>query len=65
MGLDLKDGEKQLPQNTQLEISLIGTGGGYGESVVIHLGYNNWIVVDSCIDPFTKRSIPLDYLVVP
>lgn len=62
MGLDLKAGEKQLPQNTQLEISLIGTGGGYGESVVIHLGYNNWIVVDSCVDPFTKRSIPLDYL---
>ena len=31
-------------------VSLIGTGGGYGESVVVQLGMNNWMVVDSCID---------------
>lgn len=35
-------------------VSLIGTGGGYGESVVVQLGLNNWIVVDSCIDPVTS-----------
>lgn len=43
-------------------VSLIGTGGGYGESVVVQLGLNNWIVVDSCIDPVTKESLPLEYL---
>ena len=43
-------------------VSLIGTGGGYGESVVVQLGMNNWMVVDSCIDPVTKESLPLEYL---
>lgn len=51
-----------LPQNDVFEISLIGTGGGYGESVVIHLGNQNWIVIDSCIDPYSKVSLPLRYL---
>lgn len=45
-----------------LETALIGTGGGYGESIVIHLGNNNWIVIDSCIDPKSKKSLPLEYL---
>jgi beta-lactamase superfamily II metal-dependent hydrolase len=45
-----------------IEVTLIGTGGGYGESIVLHLGNNNWIVVDSCIDPNTKVSLPLVYL---
>ncbi len=50
------------PQKNIAEITLIGTGGGYGESVVIHLGSNNWIVIDSCIDPVSKESLPLIYL---
>lgn len=45
-----------------IETILIGTGGGYGESIVLHLGNNDWIVVDSCINPQTKRSLPLEYL---
>jgi beta-lactamase superfamily II metal-dependent hydrolase len=44
------------------EISLIGTGGGYGESCVIHVGHGNWIVIDSCIDPNTGTCLPLQYL---
>ncbi len=44
------------------EITLIGTGGGYGESIVIHMGLNNWIVVDSCINPYSKTCLPLKYL---
>lgn len=43
-------------------VSLIGTGGGYGESVVVQLGANNWIVVDSCVNPITKEPLPLQYL---
>lgn len=50
------------PENHIAEISLIGTGGGYGESIVLHIGNNHWIVIDSCIDPFTKKSLPLEYL---
>lgn len=51
-----------LPENNILETTLIGTGGGYGESVVLHLGNQNWIVVDSCCNPYTGGSLPLEYL---
>ena len=56
-------GSFDLPKNNIAEITLIGTSGGYGESVVIHLGDQNWVVVDSCQDPVTKTCLPLDYLV--
>ncbi len=51
-----------LPNNNIGEIALLGTGGGYGESCVIHLGNQNWIVIDSCINPNTKECLPLIYL---
>jgi beta-lactamase superfamily II metal-dependent hydrolase len=51
-----------LPESTIIEITLIGTGGGYGESVVIHLGNESWVVVDSCINPNSKICLPLEYL---
>lgn len=51
-----------MPALDVSEITLIGTGGGYGESVVIHLADNHWIVVDSCIDPTSKASLPMQYL---
>lgn len=44
------------------EIALIGTGGGYGESCVIHLGNNEWMIIDSCRDPKTKSILPIEYL---
>jgi beta-lactamase superfamily II metal-dependent hydrolase len=50
------------PERSIVEVTLIGTGGGYGESSVVHLGNNNWIVVDSCINPETNVSLPLEYL---
>jgi beta-lactamase superfamily II metal-dependent hydrolase len=52
-----------LPNNDEAEITLIGTGGGYGESCVIHLGNQMWAVVDSCINPKTQQSLPLEYLI--
>jgi beta-lactamase superfamily II metal-dependent hydrolase len=51
-----------LSNNNLIETILIGTGGGYGESIVLHLGNNDWIVVDSCINPQTNVSLPLEYL---
>lgn len=44
------------------EVTLIGGPHGYGESVVIHIGNGEWIIVDSCIDPSTKECLPLSYL---
>jgi hypothetical protein len=50
----------QPPGPAELEISVFGPG--YGESVLVHVGHGAWFVIDSCIDPRTKRSAPLDYL---
>lgn len=50
------------PKGSLGEVTLIGTGGGYGESCVVHLGDDNWIIVDSCEDPITKTPLALDYL---
>lgn len=38
-------------------------GPGYGECSVIHLGGNNWIVIDSCLDTETGTPAALQYLV--
>ncbi|HSZ87193.1 MAG TPA: MBL fold metallo-hydrolase [Puia sp.] len=50
------------PKNDLAEITLIGTGGGYGESCVIHYGNDMWAVVDSCENPNSKECLPLSYL---
>lgn len=48
------------PRSDQIEISIFGPC--YGESILLHAGDNNWIIVDSCIDPATKEPAPLKYL---
>lgn len=40
------------PSSDVIEISLIGPG--YGESIVIHVGDGEWIIVDSCIDSSSR-----------
>ena len=40
---------KATPDHEELEITLLGPG--YGESVVLHIGGGEWVIVDSCIDP--------------
>lgn len=56
------DGSEILtcPDNNEVEVSVFGPG--YGEGILVHLGHNNWIVVDSCIDPISKAPAPLLYL---
>lgn len=62
MGLETKSGYKSLPSSNQFEVTLIGTGGGYGESIVAHLGNEEWLIVDSCQSPNTDAVLPLEYL---
>lgn len=51
------------------EVHLAGQDGGYGECILAHIGDNDWIIVDSCIDPKSKIPITLkllsDYQVDP
>lgn len=48
------------PQADEVEVSVFGPG--YGESVLVHLGLNEWLVVDSCLEPNLKTPAPLNYL---
>lgn len=53
------DSGPHRPEPDQAEVSLFGTG--YGESVLLHLGLNQWAVVDSCVDH--NNGLPvIDYL---
>lgn len=48
------------PTAEQFEVSLFGPG--VGECVVVHTGYGEWVVVDSCVDATSKQPIAISYL---
>lgn len=48
------------PNTEELEVSVFGPG--FGESVVIHTGYNEWLVIDSCLESPVGPPRPLEYL---
>lgn len=55
-----KQGTQTDPPNAdELELSVFGPG--VGECLVIHLGFNDWMVVDSCLYEPNGRSIALHY----
>lgn len=47
------------PQDDEFEVSVFGPG--TGECIVLHLGHQRWMVVDSCRGP-SRRPIALEYL---
>ena len=51
-----------LPVADEIEVTVLGPG--YGESVVVHLGNGEWLIVDSCVDSSdsNKPVAPLLYL---
>lgn len=48
------------PPADVVEVSIFGPG--KGECVAVHVGYGDWIIVDSCVDQITKTVPVLDYL---
>ncbi|WP_178379764.1 MBL fold metallo-hydrolase [Cryptosporangium aurantiacum] len=50
----------KAPAPDELEVSIFGPG--KGESILVHLGDGQWMIVDSCRDQFDGRIPPLDYL---
>jgi beta-lactamase superfamily II metal-dependent hydrolase len=48
------------PAHDEFEVSVFGPG--YGEAIVIHLGNNEWVLIDSCIEPESKEPAALHYL---
>jgi beta-lactamase superfamily II metal-dependent hydrolase len=51
---------EEPPDPDEVEVFVFGPG--IGESVVIHLGLGEWIVIDSCIDSRTREAAALQYL---
>jgi hypothetical protein len=48
------------PAADQVELNLFGPG--YGESVLVHLGVNRWLIVDSCVEMTGGKPAALEYL---
>ena len=48
------------PSYDETELSLFGPG--IGECIVAHMGHNEWVIVDSCLEASTQKPVPLNYL---
>lgn len=48
------------PASDEVEVTLFGTG--FGEAIAVHLGEENWLLVDSCIDPSSGAPASATYL---
>jgi beta-lactamase superfamily II metal-dependent hydrolase len=51
---------KEAPAPDVVEVSIFGPG--KGESILVHLGWGKWIIIDSCIDQQTDSLPVIDYL---
>lgn len=52
--------QNEPPKQDELEISVFGPG--FGESIVVHLGNDHWIIIDSCVNTKDRFPKPLEYL---
>jgi beta-lactamase superfamily II metal-dependent hydrolase len=48
------------PKANELEVSVIGPG--FGDSTVIHVGANRWVIIDSCIKSGSTEAAAIAYL---
>ncbi|MFT4068960.1 MBL fold metallo-hydrolase [Paraburkholderia sp.] len=48
------------PAHDEPEVVVFGPG--YGEAIAVHLGDNQWLLVDSCRNPATRAPASLEYL---
>src|SRR5258708_23994560 len=48
------------PRPDQIEVSVFGPN--YGECIVVHIGNDNWIIIDACAHGDHKEPIALSYL---
>lgn len=48
------------PDRDEIEVSIFGPG--FGESALIHIGNNEWVIMDSCVDVSSGEPAALTYL---
>lgn len=56
----MSDSYFEPPAANELEVSLFGPG--YGEAIALHIGEGKWVLVDSCVEPYSKLPASLKYL---
>lgn len=56
----MAENDATMPAGDELEISLFGPG--YGESILVHTGEGDWLVIDSCMASDRKTPVALSYL---
>lgn len=56
----MRTSQLETPNSDELEVSLFGPG--YGESIVLHLGHAQWVIIDSYYNPKSTNPAPLQYL---
>jgi Metallo-beta-lactamase superfamily len=47
----------QAPNKDEIDVAVVGPG--FGESILVHIGDGDWIIVDSCIDSSSDRPAAL------
>ena len=47
------------PEADEIEVSVVGPG--YGECILVHIGNDKWVIIDSCLDN-RRRATALEYL---
>jgi len=50
------------PESDEFEVTLIGGTAGYGESILLHIGNGDWIIIDSCVNVKNGECVPISYL---
>lgn len=58
--MQLSNENLTAPANDEFELVILGPG--IGESIVAHLGNDEWIIIDSCVFPGHDEPAPLLYL---
>ena len=53
------EGPSHFSDTDEIEVSLFGSG--YGECIVVHVGNDEWVIVDSCLT-LDRQPIALEYL---
>ena len=61
-GLDFLTNARLKIKATSEEIEVSVFGKGFGECIIINCGQNEYVVIDSFINPVTKNPIAIDYL---
>jgi hypothetical protein len=54
--------KSQFQKPAKDEIDVVVIGPGFGESILIHIGDGDWIIVDSCLDSSSDRPAALVFL---